>query len=83
VADGATAPGVVSDQSGWLALSGDTDPLSGNPTRKTPDVIDELAEAVIDEGGSVRHIEDDDRLSEHTVAADLRFPLPPQPPEGS
>jgi peptide chain release factor subunit 1 len=83
VAEGATAPGVVSDQSGWLALSGDTDPLSGNPTRKTPDVIDELAEAVIDEGGSVRHIEDDDRLSEYTVAADLRFPLPPQPPEGS
>jgi peptide chain release factor subunit 1 len=80
VAEGATAPGVVSDQSGWLALSGDIDPLSGNPTRKTPDVIDELAEAVIDEGGSVRHIEDDDRLSERTVAADLRFPLPPQPP---
>ncbi len=81
VAEGATAPGVVSDQSGWLALSGDTDPLSGNPARKTPDVIDELAEAVIDEGGSVRHIEDDDRLNEHTVAADLRFPLPPAPPE--
>jgi hypothetical protein len=79
VAEGATAPGVVCDQSGWLALSGETCPLSGNPARKTPDVIDELTEAVIDEGGSVRHIKDDDRLNEHTVAAFLRFPLPPEP----
>jgi peptide subunit release factor 1 (eRF1) len=83
VAEGATAPGVVCDQSGWLAVSGETCPLSGNPARKTADVIDELAEAVIDEGGSVRHIEDDDRLSEVAVAADLRFPLPPQPPASS
>jgi peptide chain release factor subunit 1 len=83
VQEGATAPGVVCDQSGWLALSGDTCPLCGNPTRHTPDVIDELAEAVIEESGSVRHIEDDDRLAEHLVAAELRFPLPPLPPPGS
>jgi peptide chain release factor subunit 1 len=83
VQEGATAPGVVCDQSGWLALSGDTCPLCGNTTRHTPDVIDELAEAVIEESGSVRHIEDDDRLAEHLVAAELRFPLPPLPPPGS
>jgi len=80
VAEGATVPGVVGDESGWLALLGEIDPLSGKPTRPVPDVIDELAAAVIDEGGSVRHVEDDDRLNEHTVAAELRFPLPPPPP---
>ena len=82
VREGATAPGVVCDQSGWLALSGDTCPLCGNPTRHTDDVIDELAEDVIEESGSVRHIEADDRLSELLVAAELRFPLPPPPPDG-
>jgi peptide chain release factor subunit 1 len=82
VREGATAPGVVCDQSGWLALSGDTCPLCGNPTRHTEDVIDELAEDVIAESGSVRHIEADDRLSEQLVAAELRFPLPPPPPDG-
>jgi Bacterial archaeo-eukaryotic release factor family 10 len=81
--EGATMPGVVCRQSGWLALSGDVCPLCGNPTTHTPDVIDELAEAVIDEGGAVRHVEDDDRLSEHLVAANLRFPLPPRPADGS
>jgi peptide chain release factor subunit 1 len=79
VLEGATVPGVVCRQSGWLALSGEICPLCGNPTSHTPDVIDELAEAVVDEGGSVSHIEEDDRLSEHTVAAALRFPLPPMP----
>jgi peptide subunit release factor 1 (eRF1) len=79
VQDGAVVPGVVCRPSGWLALSGDVCPLTGNPTAHTPDVIDELTEAVIDEGGSVRHVESDDRLREHLVAADLRFPLPPRP----
>ncbi len=46
VAEGATVPGVVCDQSGWLALSGETCPLSGGPSRHVPDVIDELAAAV-------------------------------------
>ena len=35
-------PGVVCEQSGWLAEAGDTCPLCGDPTRKTEDVIDEL-----------------------------------------
>ncbi len=77
VQEGAIAPGVVCDQSGWLALTGDTCPLCGNPTRRTPDVIDELVAAVIDEGGSARHVEADTKLSEYLVAAELRFPLPP------
>lgn len=83
VAEGASVPGVVGRQAGWLALSGDFDPLSGTPTSHTPDVIEELAEAVVEEGGSISHIADDDRLAEHTVAAALRFPLPPMPDAGS
>jgi peptide chain release factor subunit 1 len=77
VQEGATAPGVVCDESGWLAPSGDTCPICGKPTRHTPDVIDELVTVVIDEGGSTRHIEAGTELSEYLVAAELRFPLPP------
>lgn len=77
VQEGATAPGVVCDQSGWLALEGDTCPLCGNPTRRVPDVIDELVEAVITEGGSISHVTADTELKHYTLAATLRFPLPP------
>jgi peptide chain release factor subunit 1 len=77
VLQGAIAPGVVCDESGWLAAAGDICPVCGNPTRRTPDVIDELVAIVIDDGGSVRHVEADTKLSEYLVAAELRFPLPP------
>jgi hypothetical protein len=79
VADGAVVPGVVCEQSGWLARSGDICPLSGSASRVTPDVLDELVQEVITEGGSVRHIRADDRLAESLTAASLRFPLPPAP----
>ena len=77
VEEGAMVPGVVCDESGWRALAGDTCPICGHPTRRTPDVIDELVEAVIRESGQTRHIAADTRLSEYVVAAELRFPLPP------
>jgi peptide chain release factor subunit 1 len=83
VQEGATIPGVVCDQSGWLALEGDTCPLGGNPARHTPDVIDELVEAVIDEGGSIHHLDGDIKLSEYKTVAALRFPLPPKDPPSS
>jgi peptide subunit release factor 1 (eRF1) len=79
IQDGAMRPGVVCDESGWLALTGEACPLCGRATRRTPDVLDELTETVIDEGGSVKHVEADTELREHLVAASLRFPLPPQP----
>jgi hypothetical protein len=41
-------------------------------------VIDELVQAVIDESGSIEHVEADTPLREHTLAAALRFPLPPE-----
>jgi hypothetical protein len=75
----ATAPGVVCDESGWLGTAGDTCPICGQAVRKTPDVLEELVLAVIDEGGSVVHISQDTRLREELVAAELRFPLPPKP----
>jgi peptide chain release factor subunit 1 len=79
VQDGALMPGVVCDESGWLALAGETCPLCGRATRRTPDVLDELTETVIGEGGSVKHVQADTELREHAVAASLRFRLPPQP----
>lgn len=79
VQEDATAAGVVCDESGWLAESGDTCIICGQPTRRTDDVIDELAEAVIDTGGTVEHVIADTPLRDHVAAADLRFPLPPKP----
>jgi peptide chain release factor subunit 1 len=79
VQEDATAAGVVCDESGWLAESGDTCIICGNPTRKTDDVLDELAEAVIDSGGTVEHVVADTPLRDHVAAADLRYPLPPKP----
>ena len=76
VQQGATAAGVVCDVSGWLALSGNTCPLCGNPTRHTPDVVDELVQAVITESGAVRHIGPDSGLGYYVTGAELRFPLP-------
>jgi peptide subunit release factor 1 (eRF1) len=81
VQEDATAAGVVCGESGWLAESGDSCIICGRPTRKTDDVIDELAEAVIDTGGTVEHVSADTPLREHVAAADLRFPLPPKPGE--
>ncbi|MEU9888719.1 hypothetical protein [Sphaerisporangium sp. NPDC051011] len=81
VQEGATAPGVVCDESGWLATSGDTCPLCGRATRRTPDVIDDLAQAVIDESGAVEHVLADTQLKAHNVAAALRFPLPRRAPQ--
>ena len=82
VEEGATVPGVVCDESGWRALAGDTCPICGRQTRRTPDVIDEMVEAVIGESGLTRHVAADAGLSEYIVAAELRFPLPPPPTGG-
>lgn len=47
--------------------------------RQTSDIIDELVEAVVDEGGSIEHVQADTELKKHVVGALLRFPLPPAP----
>ena len=78
VRDGATVPGVVCDESRWLAASGDICPVCGKPTRYAPDVLDELAAAVIETGGSARQIAADLMPEEYPTAAQLRFPPPPR-----
>jgi hypothetical protein len=75
---GMTMSGVVCDESRWLAASGDTCPVCGKPTRHTPDVLDELAAAVIETGGSARPIAADLMPEEYPTAAQLRFPPPPR-----
>jgi peptide chain release factor subunit 1 len=79
VQEGATVPGVICDDSGWLGSSGKTCPVCGKPVRQTPDILDELVQVVIDESGSIEHVAADTELKDHLVAAELRFPLPPGP----
>lgn len=63
-----------------MACSGRTCPPCRCPVRQTSDIIDELAEAVVDEGGSIEHVQADTELKKHVVGALLRFPLPPPQP---
>jgi hypothetical protein len=77
--EGASSPGVVCDESRWFGLRGDTCPVCGRETRRAPDVIEELVEAVIDDGGSIHHVPADTGLGDRLVAASLRFQLPPAP----
>jgi Bacterial archaeo-eukaryotic release factor family 10 len=72
-------PGVVCRGCGWLGLADGTCPVCGKAPVYTPDVLNELAESVIDAGGDVTHVQVDTELREHTAAAALRFPLPPRP----
>jgi peptide chain release factor subunit 1 len=72
-------PGMVCDENHWLATEGADCPLCGRRLRRTPDVLDELVETVVNEAGSVKHVRADTPLREHVVAAHLRFPLPPLP----
>lgn len=83
VQEGATVPGVVCESCGWLACTGDWCALCFGPVRSTPDVVDDMVAAVIDEGGSVKHIDTATALAEHGAGAMLRFPLPPRPGTGS
>jgi peptide chain release factor subunit 1 len=62
-----------------LTVSGVQCPICGRALRRTPDVLDELVQSVIDEGGGVEHVTADTALREHVTAATLRFPLPPHP----
>jgi peptide chain release factor subunit 1 len=79
VHEGAAAPGVVCDKGHWMGRNGSTCPVCGQPVRGVPDVIDELVETVIDEGGTIEHVQADTPLRQVAVAAALRFPLPPAP----
>jgi peptide chain release factor subunit 1 len=81
IRDSDEAPGVVCDVCGWLGESGDTDicPISGDPLRHAPDVVDQLVQTVLRDGGQVRTLEAGTGPEGRTPAAHLRFPLPPEP----
>ena len=76
--DGTTLLGVLCDESRWLAASGDICPVCGKRTQYTPDVLDELAAAVIEPGGSARQIAADLMPDQYPPAAQLRFRPPPR-----
>lgn len=76
VQEAVTAPGVVCDRSRWFAVSGELCPVCGEQTRATDDVLDELADAVVDEGGKVHHVRAETELRALIVACSLRFQLP-------
>jgi peptide chain release factor subunit 1 len=79
VQDGAIEPGVVCEESHWLALRGETCPICGRRMRETPDVLDELVEAAIDEGAAIHQVRAGTELSDKLAAGSLRFVLPPMP----
>jgi peptide chain release factor subunit 1 len=79
VLEGAVVPGVLCDHCGWIGDQGRACPRCGHPLRPTTDILDELVERVIDEGGSVKHVTVPTELSEHLAGARLRFALPPPP----
>ena len=79
VQEGVVVPGVACDNCGWLGMAGDSCPVCASHLRQTPDVLDELVQAVIDESGTVEHVVADTPLTEHVAIASLRFPVPPEP----
>jgi peptide subunit release factor 1 (eRF1) len=79
VQDEAEQAGAVCDVDGYLTVEGGQCPICGRVLRRVPDVLDELVQSVIDEGGGVEHVTTDTALREHVTAATLRFPLPPHP----
>ena len=79
VQDGAIESGVVCEESHWFALRGETCPICGRRTRQAPDVLDELVEAAIDDGGAIHNVRAETELNERLVASSLRFVLPPMP----
>jgi peptide chain release factor subunit 1 len=77
--DADEAPGVVCDVCGWLGESGDTCPVSGDQLRHVPDVVDQLVQSVLRNGGEVHTLEEGSVPEGRSPAAYLRFPLPPEP----
>jgi hypothetical protein len=72
----ARASGSACDACGWLGLVGATCQRCGGPLRVTQDVIEEMGAAVIGASGRVEHVQAPTPLSQHAVAAFLRFDVP-------
>ncbi|MDT7775927.1 MAG: peptide chain release factor subunit 1 [Pseudonocardiales bacterium] len=77
--DGVLVSGVVCDNCGWMSVRGSECVQCGRQVRAVVDVLDELTESVISEGGAITHVQVPTELSRHLVGAALRFDLPPPP----
>ncbi len=74
--DDAAAAGFVCDKCGMLSLADGACAICGSPMRETPELIDELVEDVIDEGGQVEHVYAATPLAQHQLGAMTRFVVP-------
>lgn len=73
VAAGPSMFGFVCDECGWMSVIGGECQACGNEPTRVADIIDDVIEAVIRDGGDVEGILPDTVLDEHVVGALLRF----------
>jgi hypothetical protein len=73
ISGGVMLPGVVCSSCGALASPTDRCPFCGGTPTETSDLIEAMAWAVVETGGTVRHIMSDTRLTDDIVGAVLRF----------
>ena len=73
VEDGVSAAGVVCEACGWLGLRGQVCAACECPVRRSDDIVEELIESVVDQGGSARRIRVGTALRGWDVAAALHF----------
>ena len=71
-----TRPGVVCNECGFLARSGDVCPVCGSRMFAVDDVVAALMEAVVEAGGAVSQIRVASPLDAHGVGTLTRFPVP-------
>ena len=72
IPDETVTPGFACPQCGALAAAGGACPVCGGPTTAVPDVIEELAVKVTEDGGTVEPVRSDGTAA--MVAARRRFP---------
>ncbi|MBO0775155.1 MAG: hypothetical protein J2P34_02480, partial [Actinobacteria bacterium] len=72
VPDDAVAPGFACSRCGGLSAAGGACPVCGAPTSAVPDVVEELAVKVTEDGGTVEPVRGDGTLA--ALAARRRFP---------
>jgi peptide chain release factor subunit 1 len=69
-------PGVVCEECGWLARSGERCPTCGSAYEEVDDVIAAAVEAALGQGGGFDQVRVASVLDADGVAATLRFPIP-------
>ncbi|HEY6629117.1 MAG TPA: hypothetical protein VI193_09070 [Acidimicrobiia bacterium] len=70
-----TMPGVICNQCGFLARTGDVCPISSDPMFPVEDVVAAAMDATVGSGGTVRQIEVASPLDVEGIGALTRFPV--------